>query len=99
MSFPQKVHNAIQTIGQGTKSTFTQVELSLKAKRHCLEDFQTSTPPPKKKKKKQSPLCPSTPHLSIPLLKKVHHSSDGDVGAKYTTPSPIPPADPQAPPI
>lgn len=41
---PTKVHNAIQTIGQGTKSTFTQVELYLKAKRHCLEDFQT--PPP-----------------------------------------------------
>lgn len=65
---PTKVHNAIQTIGQGTKSTFTQVGLSLKAKRHCLEDFQT---PPPKKTKKQKNVCPSTPYLSIPQnLKK-----------------------------
>lgn len=43
----------------------------LKAKRHRLEDVQTSLP------KNQSPPHPST---SPPL-------NDGDVGAKYTTPS------------
>ena len=69
------------------------------SKKALFGRFPNLYPPSQKKKKKQSPLCPSTPHLSIPLLKKVHHSSDGDVGAKYTTPSPIPPANPQAPPI
>lgn len=86
---PTKVHNAIQTIDQRTKSTFTQVEPSLKAKRHCLEGFQTPPPPPtptppyhrhptqppcqhstppkkRGKKTQQSPISPSTPHLSIP---------------------------------
>lgn len=42
---PTKVHNAIQTMDQRTKSTFTQVEPSLKAKRHCLDGFQ-KTPIP-----------------------------------------------------
>lgn len=66
VSFPQKVHNAIQTIGQGTKSTFTQVGLSLKAKRHCLEDFQTSLPP----QKTDPPLPLHTPPLSSLAFKK-----------------------------
>lgn len=69
---PTKVHNAIQTIDQGTKSTFTQVEPSLKAKRHCLEGFQT---PPlatsSQKRKKTEPHFPlHTPPLNSLALKK-----------------------------
>lgn len=97
---PTKVYNAIQTIGWGTKSTFTQVGLSLKAKRHCLEDFQT---PPSEKREKKKKEEPRSPLHTLPLnsldLKKVHNPSDGDVGAKYTAPSSIPPAGPQTPPI
>lgn len=68
--------------------------LSLKAKRHCLEDFQAPLP-----RKTRAPFAPQHPTSRFLRLEKVHHSSDGDVGAKYTTPSPIPPANPQAPPI
>lgn len=67
---PTKVHNAIQTIGQGTKSTFTQVELSLKAKRHCLEDFQTPPCHQKGKKKTEPPSPLHTPPLYSRVLKK-----------------------------
>lgn len=71
--------------------------LSLKAKRHCLEDFQTSLP-----LKIRAPIAPHT-HPDSQFLslekKKCTIPGMGDVGAKYTTPSPIPPANPQAPPI
>lgn len=55
--------------------------------------------PPKKTRAPFAPLHPTSQSARSLKKKKVHHSSDGDVGAKYTTPSPIPPANPQAPPI
>lgn len=70
------------------------------SKKALFGRFPNSPLPPKKKKKNPEPPLPlHTPPLNSIVLKKVHHSSDGDVGAKYTTPSPIPPANPQAPPI
>lgn len=66
------------------------------SKKALFGRFPNLSPP----HKTRAPFAPPHPTSQFPSLKKkVHHSSDGDVGAKYTTPSPIPPASPQAPPI
>lgn len=78
---PTKVHNAIQTIDQRTKSTFTQVEPSLKAKRHCLEGFQT-------------PPTPTPPYHRHPTQPPCQHPTPQKKERKKHSRAPFPPPHP-----